>query len=294
MVRIRIKEKTQLVRLNSQTQRAACVPRRAAFLPLLQAAFVCGLLTASAHETNYQVIKFLDGMGPTALIEGKDGNLYGTLHTAGEKAEGVVFKLKQDGSGYTVLHHFTGCRGGGDGSNPHGLVEGSDGALYGTTKYGGVPGRAPVGAFEDPGISDLGNGTVFKVNKNGSGYSLLRRFTCRNGDGSMPYAGVVEGRDGGVYGTTFDGGIASAANGIHVGTVFGLNKDGSRYQVLYTFGTNTAPGARPWASLVAGSEGTLYGTAMSTVFKLNPEGSGYRVVFKLSSLSPPALSPASK
>jgi hypothetical protein len=45
---------------------------------------------------------------------------------------------------------------------------------------------------------------------------------------------------------------------------------------------------------VAGSEGTLYGTAMSTVFKLNPEGSGYRVVFKLSSLSPPALSPASK
>ncbi|MEI6785402.1 MAG: choice-of-anchor tandem repeat GloVer-containing protein [Verrucomicrobiota bacterium] len=282
------------MRLNSQTQRAACVPRRAAFLPLLQAAFVCGLLTASAHETNYQVIKFLDGMGPTALIEGKDGNLYGTLHTAGEKAEGVVFKLKQDGSGYTVLHHFTGCRGGGDGSNPHGLVEGSDGALYGTTKYGGVPGRAPVGAFEDPGISDLGNGTVFKVNKNGSGYSLLRRFTCRNGDGSMPYAGVVEGRDGGLYGTTFDGGIASAANGIHVGTVFGLNKDGSRYQVLYTFGTNTAPGARPWASLVAGSEGTLYGTEMSTVFKLNPEGRGYRVVFKLSSLSPPALSPASK
>ena len=52
------------------------------------AAFGCGLLTAAkAQTTRYQVIKYLDGMGPTALIEGKEGSLYGTLETAGRKGK---------------------------------------------------------------------------------------------------------------------------------------------------------------------------------------------------------------
>ena len=160
------------------------------------------------------------------------------------------------------------------------MVEGSDGTLYGTTKYGGIPGGGALEAF---GMSDLGNGTVFKVNKDGNGYGLLRSFTCRGGDGSMPHAGLVEGRDGQMYGTTFDGG--SKDNGVYPGTVFTLSHDGSRYQVLYSYGTNAALGARPWADLMAGSDGSLYRTTDAsgagghgTVFKLNTNGSGYTVL----------------
>ena len=251
--------------------------RRAVLVAWCAALGCSNLIAAQARTPRYQVIKYLDGMGSTALIEGKDGSLYGTLETAGRKGEGVVFKLERDGSGYTVLHHFTGCRDGGDGSNPQGVVEGSDGALYGTTKFGGIPGGT---ALEAAGMSGMGNGTVFKVNRDGNGYGLLRSFTCRDGDGSMPHAGLVEGRDGQIYGTTFDGG--SGDNGVYPGTVFTLSHDGSRYQVLNSFGTNAALGARPWADLMAGSDGSLYGTTgaggaggQGTVFKLNTDGSGY-------------------
>jgi uncharacterized repeat protein (TIGR03803 family) len=228
------------------------------------------------------MIKAIEGVGPTGLIEGKDGLLYGTVDTAGRKGEGVVFRMRKDGRAWTVLHHFTGMRSDADGSNPQGLIEGSDGALYGTTKSGGVGG----GTLAAEGLPDLGNGTVFKVNRDGSGYAVLRRFTCRQGDGAMPYAGVIEGRDGALYGTTFEdssdhGGLFGSGHG----TIFKLNKDGSNYQVLRTFGTNATLGHRSWARLLAGSDGALYGTTDGggtnnggTVFKFNPDGSGYRVL----------------
>lgn len=70
--------------------------------------FVGSLLSVAQAQTTFQVIKSLDGVGTTALIEGNDGNLYGTMEGGGSKGEGVVFKLDRDGKGYTVLHSFTG------------------------------------------------------------------------------------------------------------------------------------------------------------------------------------------
>src|SRR5438034_8294025 len=115
----------------------------------------------------------------------------------------TVFRLNKDGSGYTVL------RGNIDGEFYHSavLLEGSDGALYGTTQVGG-------NGFEFP----AGPGTVFKLNKDGSGYMVLRVFTGKDGDGAKPEAHLIEGSDGALYGTT------SA-------TVFKLNKDGNGYSV---------------------------------------------------------------
>mgnify|MGYP000950095010 CR=1 FL=1 len=109
----------------------------------LAAALMVATLTGCSADPDYRIIRPLDGLGPTDLIAGKDGNLYGTLEAGGGKGEGLVFTLKSDGTGYEVLHHFSGCLlGGADGSQPQGLIEGSEGALYGTTRSGGVKGGA--------------------------------------------------------------------------------------------------------------------------------------------------------
>src|SRR5207249_867233 len=96
-----------------------------------------------------------------------------------------------------------------------GLIEASDGALYGTTEFG------PTSA-----------GVVFKLNKDGSGYRVLYGFGGNAVDGGNPRVGVIEGTDGVLYGTTPVGGTNSG------GTVFKLNKDGSGYQTLYHFGVS--------------------------------------------------------
>jgi len=118
--------------------------RRSAVAPLLSAVLSSLILADAQAQTDYQVTKFFVDLGsnPTSLIEATDHNLYGTLNEGGSKWEGVVFKLKKDGSGYVALHNFTGYLGGEDGSWPQGVVEGSDGALYGTTQVGGHPGGA--------------------------------------------------------------------------------------------------------------------------------------------------------
>jgi uncharacterized repeat protein (TIGR03803 family) len=124
-----------------------------------------------------------------ALLEGSDGVLYGTTSTGGSNDAGTIFKLKKDGTGYIVLHEFTGSAE--DGKTPRGgFVEGHDGALYGTTESGG--------ANDD--------GTAFRLNKDGSGYELLRRFTHTAGDGQNPIAALLKASDGALYGTTQGGG----------------------------------------------------------------------------------------
>ena len=232
-------------------------------------------ILASAHgQVSYQTLRFLVELGsaPTALFEGKDGSLYGTLNFGGTKGEGVVFKLSKDGTDCIALHSFTGYRSGEDGSWPQGVVEGSDGALYGTTQTGGHPGGAEYAT---------GSGTVFKLNKDGSGYTVLHRFSGTNGDGIAPWSGLVEGRDGALYGTTLEGGTNS------LGTVFRLNKNGSGYEVLHSFRGSEDDGCRPMSGLLVGSDGSLYGTTDAggngsghngTVFKLNLDGSGYRLL----------------
>ncbi len=257
------------------TKRPAFVTLREALPLLLMAVLGCTKSVNLLAQTNYQTIKNFVGLGsnPTALIEGKDGNLYGTMSSGGSKWEGVVFKLSKDGSGYTVLHNFTGYRFGEDGSWPQGVTEGSDGALYGTTQTGGPPGDV---------LHATGSGTVFKVSKDGSGYTVLHRFPGMSEDGIEPWAGLVEGRDGALYGTTLEGGTKGA-----FGTVFKLNKDGGGYAVLHSFLGSEEDGFKPMAGLLAGSDGGLYGTTdgggssnsrNGTVFKLNPDGSGYRIL----------------
>jgi uncharacterized repeat protein (TIGR03803 family) len=190
------------------------------------------------------------GINPRAsLVQGPDGALYGTTEGGGLYNQGQVFRVNADGSGYTVLKDFSGK----DGANPAAALTVSGATLYGTTPGGGTNG---------------GNGTVFKLNTNGTGFAVLKHF---NGDdGAWPQSGVVVSGTA-IYGATYFGGDYQR------GTVFKMNSDGSGFVRLMDFtDTNGFPGG------VLLSDSTLYGTTYSggaegsgTVFKMNTDGSGF-------------------
>jgi uncharacterized repeat protein (TIGR03803 family) len=170
------------------------------------------------------------------LLEGPDGALYSTSEYEGPDSAGTIWKINKDGSGYEVLHSFS--ETGGDGYNPEGgLLRGSDGALYGTTAYGG--------AFDD--------GTVFKLKPDGSGYKTLHSFDSSNpADGQWPNGRLLEVSRGILVGVTYYGGPTDE------GLVYAMALDGSHYTVLRTL-AGTA-GASPVSGLSRGADGTLYGT----------------------------------
>jgi len=234
----------------------------------LSTVFIAAAVVSAQGQMQFQRLKSFgiagqQGAVPFApLIQASDGALYGTTEGGGNRGQGTVFRLNPDGSGYTELKSFSGASG--DGGSPKAaLVQGGDGALYGTTAYGG----------------SAGCGTVFKLNPDGSGYTVLKSFTGTAGDGSAPMAALLQGSDGALYGTTADGGSAG------YGTVFKLNLDGSGYAVLKSFSRTGGDGRYPYAALLQASDGALYGTTAyggsagyGTVFKLNMDGSGYAVL----------------
>jgi len=174
-----------------------------------------------------------NGLDPLAtLVQGKDGNLYGTTEVGGSNGGyGTVFKISAGGA-LTSLYSFT---GGIDGAQPQaGLVEGSDGNLYGTTTLGGT--------------NDFG--TVFKISTDGVLTSLYS-FTGGN-DGAEPEAGLVQGADGYLYGTTGFGGTNDS------GTIFQISTDGALTSWYSFSGGND--GGQPSAGVVQGSDGFFYGT----------------------------------
>jgi uncharacterized repeat protein (TIGR03803 family) len=204
-----------------------------------------------------------DGASPEAgLVQGSDGNFYGTTADGGTDDHGTVFRITPAGT-LIILYNFTGA---GDGGDPEAtLVEGSDGNFYGTT--GGGTNTSCNGGF--------GCGTVFKITPTRV-LTTLYRFT-QDADGANPEAGLVQGSDGNFYGTTADGGTDDH------GTVFRITSAGA-LATLYNF-TGSADGGDPEATLVEGSDGNFYGTTdggtntscnggfgCGTVFKITPAG----------------------
>ena len=204
-----------------------------------------------------------DGSQPAAgLVQGSNGDFYGTSSTGGATGYGTVFKISTNGM-MTTLYTFgsiTNANGDPlDGANPTAaLVQGGDGSFYGTTAAGGTYTNYVWGA---------GNGTVFKITPNGALTSLYSFGAVHdtNGlplDGANPTAGLVQGKDGDFYGTTYSGGNAliTDTDGVArpLGTVFKINTNGM-LTTLYAF-SGTNDGASPHAGLVQGSDGNFYGT----------------------------------
>jgi len=192
---------------------------------------------------------FSEGAVPLAgLVQGGDGNFYGTTAFGGAHFKGTVFKINATGN-LTTLHSFSGSPS--EGANPiAALVQGSDSNFYGTTASGG----------------EHFQGTVFRITPAG-GITVLHSFSGSPSEGGVPFAGLVQGSDGNFYGTT-------ALGGAHVkGTVFKIDATGS-LTTLHSFSGSPGEGAVPFAGLVQGSDGNFYSTTAlggahgeGTVFK---------------------------
>ncbi|MGO9275171.1 MAG: choice-of-anchor tandem repeat GloVer-containing protein, partial [Terriglobia bacterium] len=212
-----------------------------------------------------------DGASPGGLLQWNDGNFYGTTFSGGANGSGTVFRITPFGA-LTTLYSFCSQPGCTDGASPRGLLQSSDGNLYGTTVSGGanagtLPGRA---------------GTVFKITLGGvltTLYSFCSQSGCKDGQG--PHTGVVQGSDGNFYGTTAWGGANKWIFSVGPGTVFKITPDGV-LTTLHSFCSQPGctDGADSEAALVQGNDGNFYGTTYQggsnngygTVFRISPSG----------------------
>ncbi len=148
-----------------------------------------------------------------------------------------------------------------------GLVQATDGNLYGTTYLGGANGQG---------------GTVFKITPSGT-LTTLYSFCSQSGcaDGSYPGAALVQATDGNFYGTTQYGGANnnSICQGSGCGTIFKITSAGT-LTTLYSFCSQSAcADGRLSFGLVQATDGNFYGTTeeggangQGTVFKVTPIG----------------------
>jgi uncharacterized repeat protein (TIGR03803 family) len=219
-----------------------------------------------------------DGADPYGtLVQGPDGELYGTTKGSGDNSLGTVFKISTNAPyTLTTLHMFSES----DGNWPvAGLVLASDGNYYGVTWQGGT--NAGINGAEGNG------GTVFRITPAGV-FSVLYQFGYiddsfgTNLDGAQPGAALFQGSDGYLYGTTEFGGE------YFDGTIFRISTNGF-FTSLYTFGShgvnsagNSVDGLQPAGALVQGSDGYFYGTTSGGGMNQNGQVIGDGTIFKLS------------
>jgi uncharacterized repeat protein (TIGR03803 family) len=198
-----------------------------------------------------------NGSNGADLIQGPDGNLYGT--TGGGAGAGLLFKMTPKGQ-LTPLHNFCSETGCADGNGPGDLVLGTDGDLHGGTLYGGA----------------FGYGTLFKITEEGT-LTTLYNFNGADG-GSFKY--LVQATGGNFYGTTTNGGNVTQCDGFGCGTVFKITPGGT-LTTIYNFCSQAGcpNGAILFDSLVQGPNGDYYGATWGggpanggTVFTITPEG----------------------
>ncbi len=183
-----------------------------------------------------------DGSAPYAgLVQGTEGNFYGTTYAGGANNVGTVFQITPAGA-LTTLHSFAGP----DGADPWAaLTRANDGDFYGTTIVGGA--------------NSLG--TVFKITSSGA---LTTLYSFQGGsDAANPVSGLVQARDGNFYGTTLS---QSSDHPCYAfiygcGTIFQITPAGELTS-LYSFCTqpNCPDGNQPYGGLVQATDGNFYGT----------------------------------
>ena len=190
------------------------------------------------------------GGGPTSLIQGSDGNFYGTAERTGQAlagpAGGLIFSLTPSGT-FSTVHEFTAGKTGTypNGSSPIRLIEGPDGKLYGDAGLGG----------------SIGYGVLFRVDKTGKNYQVLQNYSVdpAAANGSSPTY-LAAGNDGNVYGTTYFGGSNSCGYGNNCGTIFRVTAATGAYEVVVNFDSATTGGFP--TNLVVGPDGTFYGATI--------------------------------
>jgi uncharacterized repeat protein (TIGR03803 family) len=241
-----------------------------------------------------------DGSSPVAGLVLSGTSLYGTAQSGGIYGNGTIFKVDDTSLVFTNLHNFSALQTNGpflytngDGTLPLGRLVLSGDMLYGTASAGGIH----------------GNGTIFAMTTNGTGFTTLHHFgalgddsalndTATNFDGASPSAGLVLTNNT-LYGVAQYGGLAGN------GTVFAISTSGMGFTVLHEFapgahdpsvvsfgtGFTNRDGAHPSGDLVL-SGNILYGTTVTggtngsgTVFSLGTNGANFASLYAFTALN---------
>ena len=240
---------------------------------------------ATGTLTTLHVFQGTDGTSPYgALVQGRDGNLYGTTFCGGSAGSdclgeldyggGTIFRFNPTTGTLTTLRalsstDLSGC------SSISSLIEdkATTGLFYGTMGSCGAN----------------GGGTVFKIDASkppSTNLTVLHPFTGGT-DGASPAAPLLIALDGSLYGTAEYGGYA---DGHGVGTVFKLNTNGTGFTTLHTF-NGGLDGGNPYAGVIQAHDGTLYGTSFylsnqagqtGTIFRLDPGTTQFETLYTFS------------
>src|SRR5215208_730974 len=251
-------------------------------------------MDANGTVTTLHTFRGPEGAWPRSLIQARDGFFYGTATLGGQASistldpgVGTIFRMNAAGV-VTVLYVFPHAIGGGS-SQPGPIVQGSDGALYGsalgaygTTAVGGYvyrfdpitrdfrrlhdfvgsDGAVPTGPLFQAddgffyGTTNQGglwnSGVVYKVDALGRFVLLHSLSPFYPGEGSEPKSGVIQASDGFFYGTTESG----------YGSIFRIDAAGN-FTVMHRFDPYASDGWKPVSGLIEGRDGFLYGTTPS-------------------------------
>lgn len=240
--------------------------------------FAAATTNSSFTYTNNDGNKLNGGL----VLAGK--TLYGTAIGGGVTGNGTLFQVNTDGTDFVIQHGFSALddyyHTNSDGAGPSEMIL-SDDTLYGVAEWGG----------------SLGSGTIFKVNTNCTGFTVLHDFDgYPYEDGVFPIGKLILS-NGVLYGTTAGGGDYGGGNG----TVFAIGTDGANFRILHRFSaadydennnwTNN-DGADPNGGLVLSGD-TLYGTTSGggksgwgTVFAVCTNGNQFGVLHAFSAADP--------
>lgn len=232
---------------------------------LLFSLLTLGLGAARSQDGTFrvrEVFQLGEGGRPFGeLISASDGFVYGMGAAGGANGQGSIFRLNRDGSGFLKLKDCVV----GDGIFPYGgITEGPDGRLYGCLSFGG----------DGAG----GNGVVFAMNKDGSGYTKLKVFTNAN-EGKSPAITPVFGADGLLYSACTTGGTNN------IGTIFRMESDGANFEVIHQ--CTAATGNSPSSLVRFGSNllGTAYyggANTLGSLFAMGASGTPFNVAHDFS------------
>jgi uncharacterized repeat protein (TIGR03803 family) len=204
---------------------------------------------------------FTGGTPSGNILQATDGYLYGITRTGGVGG-GVIYKVKTDGTEYTILRELATIDGN---VSSGGLMEAANGKLYGMTSNGGF----------------YGYGSIFSIDKDGSNFNVIFRFNDNLPfkTGYAPRGDLVQGSDGYLYGNLFSGGENSK------GVLFKIQPDGTNFSKIVVF-DGTSKGQLPGLTPLHASDGKLYGVTQSggaanygCIFMVNADGSNFTRLF---------------
>jgi uncharacterized repeat protein (TIGR03803 family) len=229
----------------------------------------------SVDPSNYAFQKLYDFqitsgyLAWSGVIQASNGKLYGMTCSGGDNGGpypndgGVIYSFDISTNTYSKLYdfYFTNTTNVSGYTPIGGLIQATNGLLYGMTQYGGASG----------GVSGIGAGVIFSFNPSTNVFNKIFDFGGESGE--RPWSDLMQASDGKLYGLTPEGG-ANTVSGIGAGVLFSLDPATNTYTKLYDF-KRDGSGYFPAGNLVEALDGKFYGTTFVT----GTNGSGYGGIF---------------